>query len=93
MLVLDPKSLLTKYNIDLGDIQRISVSPLKDGVIVFHIRTVDVHLSVLFFGTNQYLSRRAGGGGVGYFEDHIIFRGTEGNQLSLTERKGPTIEN
>lgn len=63
MLVLDPKSLLTKYNIDLGDIQRISVSPLKDGVIVFHIRTVDVHLSVLFFGTNQYLSRRAGGGG------------------------------
>ena len=62
MLVLDPKSLLTKYNIDLGDIQRISVSPLKDGVIVFHIRTVDVHLSVLFFGTNQYLSRRAEGG-------------------------------
>lgn len=92
MLVLDPKSLLTKYNIDLGYIQRISVSPLKDGVIVFHIRTVDVHLSVLFFGTNQYLSRRAGGL-VGYFEDHIIFRGTEGNQLSLTERKGPTIEN
>ena len=65
MLVLDPKSLLTKYNIDLGDIQRISVSPLKDGVIVFHIRTVDVHLSVLFFGTNQYLSRRRGGGGWG----------------------------
>ena len=63
MLVLDPKSLLTKYNIDLGDIQRISVSPLKDGVIVFHIRTVDVHLFVLFFGTNQYLSRRRGGGG------------------------------
>ena len=40
MLVLDPKSLLTKYNVDLGDITRISVSPLKDGVIVFHIRTV-----------------------------------------------------
>ncbi|XP_022782688.1 unconventional myosin-Ib-like isoform X6 [Stylophora pistillata] len=39
MLVLDPKSFLTKYNVDLGDIQRISVSPLKDGVIVFHIRT------------------------------------------------------
>ena len=30
---------------------------------------------------------------MGYFGDHIIFRGTEGNQLSLTERKGPTIEN
>lgn len=42
LLVLDPKSLLTKYNVDLGDIQRISVSPLKDGVIVFHIRTVRV---------------------------------------------------
>ena len=40
MLVLDPKSLLTKYDVDLGDITRISVSPLKDGVIVFHIRTV-----------------------------------------------------
>ncbi|KAJ7375349.1 microtubule motor [Desmophyllum pertusum] len=39
MLVLDPKSLLTKHYVDLGDIQRISVSPLKDGVIVFHIRT------------------------------------------------------
>ncbi|KAL9967896.1 hypothetical protein ACROYT_G026203 [Oculina patagonica] len=39
LLVLDPKSFLTKYNVDLGDIQRISVSPLKDGVIVFHIRT------------------------------------------------------
>ena len=42
MLVLDPKSFLTKYSVDLGDIQRISVSPLKDGVIVFHIRTVRV---------------------------------------------------
>jgi len=28
--------------VDLGDITRISVSPLKDGVIVFHIRT-DIH--------------------------------------------------
>ena len=74
MLVLDPKSLLTKYNIDLGDIQRISVSPLKDGVIVFHIRTVDVHLSVLFFGTNQYLSRRRGGGG-GVFWGITLFLG------------------
>lgn len=39
LLVLDPKSLQTKYNMDLGDIQRISVTPLKDGIIVFHIRT------------------------------------------------------
>ncbi|KAK2562041.1 Unconventional myosin-Ib [Acropora cervicornis] len=36
--VLDPKSLQLKYNVDLGDIQKISVTPLKDGVIVFHIR-------------------------------------------------------
>ena len=42
LLVLDPKSLQTKYNMDLGDIQRISVTPLKDGIIVFHIRTVGV---------------------------------------------------
>ncbi|XP_074622794.1 unconventional myosin-Ia-like isoform X3 [Acropora palmata] len=37
--VLDPKSLQLKYNVDLGDIQKISVTPLKDGVIVFHIRS------------------------------------------------------
>ena len=42
LMVLDPKSLQTKYNMDLGDIQRISVTPLKDGIIVFHIRTVGV---------------------------------------------------
>ena len=40
LLVLDPKSLQTKYNVDLGDITRISVTPLKDGIIVFHIRSV-----------------------------------------------------
>jgi len=39
LLVLDSKSLHTKYSVDLGDIQRISVSPYKDGIIVFHIRT------------------------------------------------------
>ncbi|XP_068670116.1 unconventional myosin-Ib-like isoform X7 [Montipora foliosa] len=39
VLVLDPKSLQLKYNVDLGDIQKISVSPLKDGVIVFHLRS------------------------------------------------------
>lgn len=39
VLVLDPKSLQLKYNVDLGDIQKISVTPLKDGVIVFHVRS------------------------------------------------------
>ena len=53
MLVLDPKSLVTKYNVDLGDITRISVSPLKDGVIVFHIRTVGFFESCLLCYTGQ----------------------------------------
>ena len=46
--VLDPKSLQLKYNVDLGDIQKISVTPLKDGVIVFHIRSVSVMLGESF---------------------------------------------
>ena len=42
LLVLDPKSLQAKYNVNLGDITRISVTSLKDGIIVFHIRSVSV---------------------------------------------------
>lgn len=52
LLVLDPKSLQTKYNMDLGDIQRISVTPLKDGIIVFHIRTVGVLTLTIVLNTS-----------------------------------------
>lgn len=37
-LVLDQKSLAIKFRMGLADISRISASPLKDGLIVFHMR-------------------------------------------------------
>ncbi|EDO49515.1 predicted protein [Nematostella vectensis] len=37
-IVADPKSMSAKYRVSLGDVQKISVSPLKDGLVVFHVR-------------------------------------------------------
>ena len=58
--MLDPKTLQTKYIVDLGDITRISVTPFKDGVIVFHIRTVGVYNKYL---TNATLGQEFVSGG------------------------------